>query len=381
MRPRVQLASTVVDWAVLRSGRDPDDVRARFPDLDDWLNGVKQPTVRQAEDFAAFVYVPVGYLYLNAPPDEQMPIPDMRTRRDERIRVASANLLDVIYDCQRRQDWYRANVVASGGSRVAWVGSLSLIDDPVHAAGQLRRSLRFDMQDRGGISTRDAAVGALAARLEESGVLVMISGIVGSNPYRLLDPDEFGGFSMADPFAPLIFVNGVDSKGAQLFTLAHEVAHLSHGGSGVSDARADDDPNHAPERWCNQVAAEFLVPIADLRLVYDRGLDLLGEAGRLSRRYHTSTLVVLRRIFDAGFVEWARFRAAYVAEEARLRNLPSGSGGNFYHSLPVRSSKRFTLALLADTLEGGTTYKEAGRLLGLKSMATLDELGRRLGVA
>jgi Zn-dependent peptidase ImmA (M78 family) len=216
---------------------------------------------------------------------------------------------------------------------------------------------------------------------DEAGILVMSSGIVGSNTHRKLDPKEFCGFAMADPLAPVIFINGADSRSAQMFTLAHELAHIWLGQSAVSDAEARSVPDHRIERWCNQVAAEMLVPLELMRREFRGGTRLADEMGRLARRFKVSTLVILRRIHDAGGLSREAFWRAYDREVERLRELPASAGGNFYLSVPTRVSRRFARALVASTLEGQTLYRDALRMLGFSKMKTFDELGRKLGVA
>ena len=148
-------------------------------------------------------------------------------------------------------------------------------------------------------------------------MLVMVSGVVGSNTRRTLDPDEFRGFALADKLAPLVFINGADTKAAQMFTLAHELAHLWLGESALSNVGADSSPVHNVETWCNGVAAELLVPLPELRRELGHG-DPLESVAALARTFKVSTLVILHRILDAGRISRERFQRAYAAEVVRL---------------------------------------------------------------
>ncbi|HZD09009.1 MAG TPA: ImmA/IrrE family metallo-endopeptidase, partial [Candidatus Limnocylindrales bacterium] len=209
---------------------------------------------------------------------------------------------------------------------------------------------------------------------------VMCNGVVHNNNHRHLDPEEFRGFAMADDLAPLVFINGADTKAAQMFTLAHELAHIWLGQSAVSDSQPAIVPTQAVERWCNRVAAELLVPLELMKQEYDAGTGLPDEINRLARRFKVSTLVVLRRIHDVGGLTRQEFWNAYNAEVERLRAIPRGAGGNFYLTQAARVSKRFAAALVTSTLEGHTLFNDAFRMLGFSKQATFKELGRSLGV-
>jgi len=185
---------------------------------------------------------------------------------------------------------------------------------------------------------------------------------------------------MADELAPLVFINGADTKAAQMFTLAHELAHVWLGQSAVSDAQASLMPEHNVECWCNRVAAELLVPLAVLRDEYQKSAELRGEVDRLARRFKVSTLVILRRIHDAGGLTQEQLWQAYEEELERLRAIPKGKGGDFYWTQAARVSKRFARALVVSTLEGLTLHRDAFRMLGFSKLETFRQLGRSLGV-
>lgn len=379
---RVAVRGELVSWARERSGVAPEDLAAKFPDLDEWEAGTKQPTLKQLERFAQATHTPIGYLFLPEAPEESLPVPDFRTIGDAEIGHASPDLLDTVYQCQQRQEWYRDYARVHRESPVAFVGTFTVGTDVTEAAAQMSAVLSFAPGERG--TSWSEAFRRLIAQADDHGVLVMVSGIVGSNTHRKLDPEEFRGFALADELAPVIFINGSDTKAAQIFTLAHELVHIWLGESAVDDPEMSVSPNNSIERWCNEVAAEFLLPAASLQGVSVDRDDLTNELERLARRFKVSTLVVLRRLFDTGFFTLPQYRAAYADERNRVLALieeRSGSaGGDFYNTQPVRVSKRFARALIESTLEGQTLHRDAFHMLGFKKVATFNQLAVRLGV-
>jgi Zn-dependent peptidase ImmA (M78 family) len=373
----------VLRWAAERAGLTDEELEARFPRFPRWLAGETQPTLRQLEDFAKLTHTALGYFFLPEPPRPVLPVPDFRTVEDQRPAEPSSALLDTLYLCQQRQAWYQNYARVHGLPALAFVGSASPQDSPEAVAERMRAVLGVEPEARRRLPTWTEALRQLIAKAEDAGVLVMASSVVGSNSHRKLDVAEFRGFALADTLAPLVFLNSADSKAAQMFTLAHELAHLWLGASGVSDPEAGRVPAQATERWCNRVAAELLVPLVALRAAHRPELAVEEEIQRLAREFKVSTLVALRRLFDAGLIDEAHLWQHYREEQARLRALaPRGeSGGDFYRSLATRTSRRFARALVTSTLEGETLFLEAFRLLGVRKAATLMEAARELGVA
>lgn len=380
---RVSVNPSLLKWARDRAGLDLLELGKRLPKLAEWESGTAQPTMRQLEAFARAVYVPIGYLFLAAPPDEALPIPDFRTLANRVVTRPSPNLLDTIYLCQQRQDWFREYAQMRGQTPLAFVGSAHVKQPPEQAAEAMRRTLGLSIDQRQTLPTWTEALRDMIAKAEEAGVLVMASSVVGSNTRRKLDVEEFRGFALADNLAPLVFLNAADSKAAQMFTLAHELAHLWLGESGISDTEAGRPPTQRTERWCNEVAAELLVPMQALRAEHQAGVPLSGEIKRLARVFKVSTLVALRRLYDAGFIERDRLWQAYEDELARIRAFESKGegGGDFYRTLGSRTGKRFARAVLESTLEGQTLFQDAFRMLGVRKTGTFYEAARLLGVA
>ena len=377
---RVEVNPELLRWALERSAKSPEMLNSKLPKLDEWLSGELSPTLKQLETFAKATYTPVGFFFLQEPPDEQVPIPDFRTMAESYYDRPSPDMLDTIYICQQRQEWYRDFEWSMRAEPLPFVGSAAITDDVERAAARMRKTLRFDLDERARMRTWTDALRRFIELADALGILVMVSGVVGSNNRRKLDPQEFRGFALVDDLAPLTFINGADTKSAQMFTLAHELAHIWLGQSALSDDQALEPSSHHVERWSNQVAAELLVPLAVLKQVYDEANELDVEVDRLARRFKVSTLVILRRIHEVGGLTRDELWEAYHRELKRLMAAPRTGGGNFYLTQTARVSKRFARALVVSTLEGQTTYIQAFRMLGVKKMATFRSFGHELGV-
>lgn len=380
---RVEISPSVLRWARNRSGRPPDYFVKNFPKFDDWLTGDARPTFRQAEMFAKGTYTPFGYLFLSEPPDEKVPLPDLRTMGDERRLRPSPALLDTVHICQSRQAWYRQYALEAGDEPLDFVGSATLDDKPTEVATLIAEKLDLGVEQRSG--DWNTTFSALVRRVEDLGVMVMVNAIVGTNTRRKLDPAEFRGFALVDSLAPLVFVNGADSKSAQLFTLAHELAHVWLGESALSDV-TPSEPHHAVERWCNRVAAEFLVPRAQLESLIPSDFDgSVDQLRQLARSFRVSTLVIIRRLGTIGVWSDDEMWAAYRGERQRLQQLAtegkarSKGGPSFYVVNAVRVSKLFARTVYTSTLEGRSTYKEAFRLLNVRKTETFRRFGQELG--
>ena len=345
---RTPAKPSLIAWARERAGLESADLAHRFPKLEAWEAGETQPTLKQVKAFARAVHVPVGYLFLSELPEEEpLPIPDFRTMAEQPVPQASLDLLDTIYMARERQGWYREFALMTGEPKVDFVGSLTTDTPERKAAEAMAEVLGFGLGAPADCPTWVDALRLFIRKAEQAGVLVMVSGVVRGNNHRPLNPDEFRGFALADARAPLVFVNGADTKAGQMFTLAHELAHLWLGASALSNASEapiEDCPEE--EIWCHAVAVKLLA------------------------------------LLDAGVLKCPEFEAAWKIgfnHLAPVAHDKAGRGG-FYSITLSRVGRRFAQALVASTLEGKTFYRDAFRMLGVKKTETFNEIGRKMGL-
>ena len=370
----------VVRWARERSGKDMSDLAKRFPKLPQWEGGEAQPTFKQLERFAKATLTPFGALFLEEPPDDKLPVDDFRTLKGQQPARPSAALMTTVQQMQRRQEWMREYLIEAGEEPLAFVRTVTLASSRVDAANNIRRTLGVDDGWASTHSTWSAALVGLRRAVEEIGVLVVVNGVVENNTRQKLDPEEFRGFVLCDDYAPLIFINGADFTSAQMFTLAHELAHLWLGTDGVFnlvDLQPYDDD---VERFCNEVAAEVLIPGDELDGCWPSVAKSAEPFQALARRFKVSPLVAARRVLDRKLMardDFYEFLGRYTADERR-RSAQQSSGGNFYNAQRGRVGRRFGSAVIRAAREGRLLYRDAYRLTGLHGRS-FDQFAQTLG--
>jgi Zn-dependent peptidase ImmA (M78 family) len=368
---RVPVSAPVLRWALERSGRDAQTLRPKFPKLHEWLEGQTQPTLRQLEAFAKVTSTPLGYLFLNEPPQERLPIPHFRTQLDAQPKRASPDLLETVQTMERRQAWVREYLIDEGQDPLPFVRSGKLTDEPQAITREIRQVLGLERGWAAHQATWTNAVGKLRQSMEAASILVVVNGIVGNNTHRKLNPEEFRGFVLVDEYAPLVFVNGADAKAAQMFTLAHELAHLWFGSSAAFDLRELQPADDPTERACNRVAAEFLVPEEELRQFWSTARQESEPFQALARRFKVSELVAARCALDLALIDrpaFHEFYQEYLRSEHR-RASKGPSGGDFYASQNLRIGRRFAEIVIRAAKEGKLLYRDAYQLTGLYGRA------------
>ena len=383
--------SEVLRWAVERAGVSPADLGKTFRKsemaVEGWLDGSSAPTFRQAQRLANCLRVPFGYLFLSEPPYEELPIADFRGGSGKARVNPSVDLRDVIADTFRKQDWYRDFRLDNEEEPVEIVGIFSTDSDIAGVAESIAATLDFEATVRCE-TQRDRFLRAFVDQVEAQGILVMRNGVVRQNTHRTLDVGEFRGFSLADPIAPVVFINNADSTAAKIFTLAHELAHIWIGQSGISDADPTirDNDVEDVEVFCNAVAAELLLPWSRIAESWHQHETVMHEwVVGVSREFNVSTVMAARQLWAHNAISREEFFGFYNQERDKWttpQKQSSGkqsSGGDYYRNIPIRNSRLFTEAILRSVDAWETSMLEASRLLGVKP-ANFKKLKDSLGL-
>lgn len=358
----------IISWARQRAGLDEDMLAQKLHIKDvqkiiKWEKGITKPTFKQAQEIANKTNIPFGYLYLNQPPQETLPIPDLRTVTNQHLVHLSIELKDILNQIIIKQEWYKDHLLKLNEPELDFIGKYNINNTINEVVQDIRKTINVPFPQKG---TWEDYYRNLIKAAETARILVMRSGMVGNNTKRILDVSEFRGFAISDKIAPVIFINSSDAKTAQLFTFVHELAHLWIGASGISDL----NNNHKKEeKFCNNVAGEFLVPKNDFEKLWDKNSALIDNLTKISSHFHVSKLVIAKRALDCKKINLNMYQNYYQAEVTSFKSKAKkkkAGGPSFYKTAQSKNSKIFSLAVVTEALSGRLLLRDAGHLLGIK---------------
>lgn len=377
----VKISPEVLAWALRQM--KPEKLDNQMTEkISCWIEGTKIPTFNQIKILSQKANIPLGYFFLQTPPKEELELLNYRTINSIEFANPSRELIDVVHDMENIQDWMRTYREDLGYERIPFVESLQT-DMPVeYIAERIRKDLGLGCDWYEECRDGREAFNYVRGCLEECGVLVMMSGIVGNNTHRALKIEEFRAFAMVDSRAPLIFVNAVDSLGGRLFSLMHEVAHIWLGKNDLYNDRgyrAHSVP--AVEVVCNAVASELLAPRQVFLGEWNPADDMEQMISTLSRKFHCSQSVIARKALDNRLISNMSYEKIIqnALEQFELnRKNKQSSGGDYYNNLSSRLDGCFVRALCESIHMGRTSYAEAYRMT-FTNRKTFSGIAQKLG--
>lgn len=385
---RVNIEPTVIDDAVRKSGRSFDEVKQRFNSFEKWINKELDPTYNQLVDLSKYLRVPFGYLLIKTPIIEELPLLDFRTIDTESILNPSRELVDTIYDMERKQDWLRNKLIEEGSEPLSYVGVFDANTEVSYKviADKIRNTFSLSKDWYKAATSRTPTFNILRSICSPYGVIVMQNGIALNNTHRALNLDEFRAFTLVDEYAPLIFINSLDSNNGKTFSLLHEVAHIFLGVDSLynDDYQQREKYTNAMEVLCNKIAGELIAP-TDIFInlwnsVYADVQELHTKVTEISHEFKVSKLVIARKALDQKYINAKQYDeiARLVQDEFRLSRIRKRSpGGNPVNNAISRLDDTFMRTLVESTEFGETPYSEAYRLAGI-SRGVFEDVTERL---
>lgn len=363
MGTEININPTMLTWAIARAGYVVDDFLEKFPNVKKWIEQIKNPTVKQLEEFAHRVHIPFGYLFLQEPPKEQIPFPFFRTGNNQTHQV-SINVYDTILILQRRQDWLTDYLLEKEELSLPFVGKFNSEAGFETIVADIRQTLNLIPDWANDFQTFEDTLNFITKKIEEIGIMINFNGIVENNTHRVIPVNECRGFVLVNEMVPFMFVNAADAKAAQLFTIIHELAHIWLGESAGFDNQNLLPANDPIEKLCDQVAAEFLVPAISFNEIWATSADI----HKLARYFKVSPIVIARRALDLGKMNKGEFFQFYnnYMEGIRLKKESQGSGGDFYATARKRISVSFAAYVDQAVKQNKLLYRDAYKITGLR---------------
>lgn len=364
MSDRAFITPKVFKWARESARMSLDEASAKISvssdKLNDWEEGTAQPTIKQAEALAKAYRRPFAIFFLPDIPRDFQPLQDFRRKTAKKLGTASTF---IIREIQQKQAWISELYSDNEEAQLPFVGKFSLKSDPQIVAKDILSTLNIDPSNY----STDNPIKEWITNAEKNGIFISRTSFIHT---RLkLDSEELQGFTISDKFAPFVFINSDDWNAPQLFTLVHELAHVWVGASGISNGIEPElkhrDKLHPIELFCNEVAANTLMPIALMQRVEHSTFNSSRSVFNLSKKLGVSSFAFLYRAYSTGLISLNKYRELKKdadadfqeflrkEEEKTIKAKEKKKGGPDYFMLLVNKNSHLFTKIVMDAFRGG----------------------------
>ena len=340
-------------------------------------SGDDEPTRSVLTKMAKQYRRPLLTFYMTAPPRKGDRGQDFRTLPEDYSDADEALLDALIRDVKARQSMVRAMLEDEEDTEpLPFVGSLRMSQGVSAVLSSIQETIQIDIAEFRGEASASDAFRFLRDRVEASGIFVLLIGNLGSY-HTALDLETFRGFALADNIAPFVVINDQDAHSAWSFTLFHELVHIWLGQTGVSGLRAEI----SIEKFCNDVASEFLLPTSELeQLDVNNRTNFESAQSRISgfaRNRNLSASMVAYKLYRMGTIDFKNwkslsdtFRGMWLDQRNQQRIMAREQerhGPTYYFTRRHRIGKAL-LELVSSMMHAGAiTTSKAGKVLGVKA--------------
>jgi len=341
-------------------------------------SGEVSPTRSQLVKMSKHYRRPLLIFYLSDLPRIGNRGQDYRTLPDT-VEITQEALVDVVIrDIRARQALVRSVLEDEDeATKLPFISSLQMSDGVHTAITSLKKHLKWNLNEYRNQPDIDKAFAFLRGKAEEAGVFVLLIDNLGSY-HTTIDVETFRGFALADDVAPFIAINANDTKGAWCFTLVHELVHIWLGATGVS-GNSGNYGEQEIEKFCNDVASEFLVPMKEIRQLEINNKTDFQVAKELIKQFalrcKVSNTMVAYKLCRADFITYDRFKEFKMAfkadylkyKAAQKLKAKEKEGGPTYYVTKKHRVGNGLINLVARMMYGGAiTTTKAGRVLGVR---------------
>ena len=353
---------TIIKWARERSGYTLQEVAKSLnrdvATISNWESGAAAPTYVQLEKLADKYKRPIAMFFFPEPPHETDFVGQLALRSSE-IEQLDPGIRILLRQARARQlSLMELNMDANPAETTIFRDlHPQLGDSPTELAQQARAHLGISVETQAGWNSAKEALGNWLESVEEKGIFVFKAAF---------QNDSVDGFCLVHEQFPVIYLNNSRSSVRQIFSLFHELAHLLLGENGIT--RGINPVGEQIEVFCNQFAAEFLVPSGDLepRLNYPVYNDAAIE--ELASYYKVSRPVILLKLVDRGIFTFEDYwqKTEQWSKEHQAGS-EKGTGGDYYNTRAVYLGYKFMELAFSRYHQGQCSIEELANHLNVKA--------------